>query len=141
MNLALDFEEASDSGGMLAIETRCAVTALAAPFQESMQQGDSCVRAVRYQAPKAAKLAAFPSELNPALHSALAARGIENLYTHQAAAVKHALAGRNTVVVTPTASGKTLCYNLPVVNAILCDRAARGDLPVSHQGACRRSTA
>ena len=44
-------------------------------------------------------------------------RGIANLYTHQAEAVAHALAGRNVVVTTPTASGKTLCYNVPVLNA------------------------
>ncbi len=45
--------------------------------------------------------------------------------THQADAVGHVLAGRNVVVVTPTASGKTLCYNLPAVDAILKDPSAR----------------
>ncbi len=48
------------------------------------------------------------------------ARGIEQLYSHQAEAFDHVAAGRNVVIVTPTASGKTLCYNLPVLN-----RAAR----------------
>ena len=67
----------------------------------------------------------FPSALNPALRTALAGRGIENLYTHQAAAVELSLQGKNVVVVTPTASGKTLCYNLPVINEILTTPAAR----------------
>jgi DEAD/DEAH box helicase domain-containing protein len=125
VNLALDFGDAPRTVETVALETRSAVNVLAARFRESMQQDGSCVRAVRYEPAKPANFAAFPSELSPALRSALAARGIENLYVHQAAAVEHALAGRNTVVVTPTASGKTLCYNLPVANAILRDPAAR----------------
>jgi DEAD/DEAH box helicase domain-containing protein len=55
----------------------------------------------------------------------LAGRGIEQVYTHQAAAVSHTLAGRNVVITTPTASGKTLCYNAPVLSAILKDPSAR----------------
>ena len=55
----------------------------------------------------------------------LAAKSIQQLYTHQAEAVEHALAGRNVVVVTPTASGKTLCYNLPVLQTLLADPTAR----------------
>ena len=50
---------------------------------------------------------------------------IEQLYSHQAEAFAHVAAGRNIVVTTPTASGKTLCYNLPVLDAILRDPAAR----------------
>ena len=67
----------------------------------------------------------FPTALDPRLTSALAARGVEQLYTHQAEAIEHALAGRNVVVITPTASGKTLCYNAPVLNAILQDPSSR----------------
>src|SRR5207244_1000767 len=48
-----------------------------------------------------------------------AAKGVSRLYTHQAAAAEAVHSGRNVVIVTPTASGKTLCYNLPVLNAIL----------------------
>ena len=125
MNLALDFRDALRTADALGLEARSAVNAIATRFQESMQQDGSCVRAVRYEPAKPAKLAAFPSKLDPALRSALAARGIETLYSHQAAAVEHVLAARNTVVVTPTASGKTLCYNLPVVDAILRDGGAR----------------
>ena len=56
---------------------------------------------------------------------ALRARGVQQLYTHQAEALAHTLAGRSVVVTTPTASGKTLCYNLPVLNAILQDPSSR----------------
>ncbi len=57
--------------------------------------------------------------VRPELAAAYAAKGIEKLYSHQAAAAELAHAGKNFVVVTPTASGKTLCYNLPVLNAVL----------------------
>ena len=72
-----------------------------------------------------AKYAPFPEELDARIVQVLKARGIERLYTHQRQALDCALAGRDFVVVTPTASGKTLCYNLPVLNAILKDDAAR----------------
>jgi DEAD/DEAH box helicase domain-containing protein len=73
----------------------------------------------------AAAYAPFPAALDGRLQRALAARGIEQLYTHQAAAITHALAGRNVVIVTPTASGKTLCYNAPVLDSILNDPSSR----------------
>jgi DEAD/DEAH box helicase domain-containing protein len=72
-----------------------------------------------------AAYAPFPEALDARLRRALAARGIEKLYTHQAEAVGHVLSGRNVVVTTPTASGKTLCYNAPVLNGILADPSAR----------------
>jgi len=59
------------------------------------------------------------------LRTALANRGIERLYCHQAEAFEHTHSGRNVVIVTPTASGKTLCYNLPVLNLLLADPGAR----------------
>ncbi|MFN8524398.1 MAG: DEAD/DEAH box helicase [Chloroflexota bacterium] len=84
-----------------------------------------CVTAFRHVPPRPARFADFPADLDPRLRAAYARRGIERLYTHQAEAIGHVLAGRNVVVVTPTASGKTLCYNVPVVNAILRDPNAR----------------
>jgi len=66
----------------------------------------------------------FPATLHPALVEVLRERDISSLYSHQATATEHALAGRNVVVVTPTASGKTLCYNLPVLDALLRDPTA-----------------
>ncbi|MBX3701508.1 MAG: DEAD/DEAH box helicase [Dokdonella sp.] len=65
----------------------------------------------------------FPPDLAPALGTALAARGIERLYSHQREAWDHVTAGEHVVVVTPTASGKTLCYNLPVLAAVHAQRA------------------
>src|SRR5262245_1804521 len=59
------------------------------------------------------------------LRDALEARGISQLYTHQAESITHAQAGRNVVVITPTASGKTLCYNAPVLNAVLENPSSR----------------
>ena len=61
----------------------------------------------------------LPDDIDHRLRSALSARGVDRLYAHQAAAYNAARAGKNLVVVTPTASGKTLCYNLPVLQGIL----------------------
>src|SRR5260370_3473420 len=72
-----------------------------------------------------ARYAGFPGALDPRLAEALAARGISRLYTHQAEAAALALAGKDLVVVTPTASGKTACYNLPVLQGMLRDPEAR----------------
>ena len=86
---------------------------------------DGWVTAVRRLAPRAAQYAPFPEALDARLRDVLTARGVEDLYTHQAAAIEHVLAGRNVVITTPTASGKTLCYNAPVLNAILRDPSTR----------------
>jgi DEAD/DEAH box helicase domain-containing protein len=67
----------------------------------------------------------LPDDLHPALQSALRAGGIPELYSHQATAWRRAQAGENLVVVTGTASGKTLCYNLPVLDRLLRDPQAR----------------
>ena len=69
--------------------------------------------------------APWPNGLHPGLVAALRGRGVEALYTHQAHAVESVLAGRNVCVVTPTASGKTLCYDLPVLDTVARDAAAR----------------
>src|SRR5512136_2966008 len=70
------------------------------------------------------RYAPFPPALDSRLIDALRARGIDQLYTHQAAAIDGALRGESVCVVTSTASGKTLCYNLPVLNTLLRDPAA-----------------
>jgi DEAD/DEAH box helicase domain-containing protein len=67
----------------------------------------------------------FPDWLDPRIRGGLQARGIDQLYSHQAEAIEAARAGRDVVVVTPTASGKTLCYMLPALQAIADDPAAR----------------
>ena len=66
---------------------------------------------------------ALPEGLDARLARALAGRGVERLYTHQATAWESVQSGRHTVIVTPTASGKTLCYNLPVLQAARRDQA------------------
>ena len=66
-----------------------------------------------------AKYAATPKELSGKIIEALTERGIKKLYSHQVESINHTLAGKNVVIVTPTASGKTVCYNLPVLNEII----------------------
>ena len=68
-----------------------------------------------------ARFGELPDALEPRLRRALEQRGIARLYSHQREAWDHIRAGRHTVVVTPTASGKTLCYNLPVLHTALTD--------------------
>src|SRR4029453_6830984 len=74
---------------------------------------------------KPAEHGPWPSWLHPGLRAGLEARGIERLYTHQAEAVEAVHAGEDVTVVTPTASGKTLCYALPVLQAIAEDPESR----------------
>lgn len=76
-------------------------------------------------APAEAVYRDFPDDIIPHLRSALTAMGYKKLYCHQEEAYRCARAGENTVVVTPTASGKTLCYNLPVVQSILENPSVR----------------
>src|SRR5216684_4810514 len=75
--------------------------------------------AVRHFPAREAQWADFPAWVHSDLAAAYGGKGIRRLYSHQAAAVEAVHAGKNIVIVTPTASGKTLCYNLPVLNAIL----------------------
>src|SRR5262245_47963091 len=77
---------------------------------------DAHVTAVRRLPAVAARFTPFPEVLDPRLVRALKARGISELYTHQAETIQFALSGRHVVAITPTASGKTLGYNAPVLN-------------------------
>ena len=61
----------------------------------------------------------MPEWVSRELVEAYAGKGVRELYSHQAATAELVRSGKNVVVVTPTASGKTLCYNLPVLNAVL----------------------
>jgi DEAD/DEAH box helicase domain-containing protein len=83
------------------------------------------VAAHRVLEPLPPRHAPWPNGFDPRISGALRGRGIEAPYTHQAAAIEAAKAGQNVVVVTPTASGKTLCYNLPVLDAIAKDDTSR----------------
>ena len=74
-------------------------------------------------AAREASHADFPEGLDPGLLAALHARGIDRLYSHQRAAIDHALARRHVVITTPTASGKSLCYHLPALQRFRRDGA------------------
>lgn len=74
---------------------------------------------------KEAKTVELPEHIHPSLRDALQKRGINELYTHQRSAFEAVREGRNIVAVTPTASGKTMCYNLPVLQEITENAHAR----------------
>jgi DEAD/DEAH box helicase domain-containing protein len=80
---------------------------------------------VRHYPARAAQWAGLPEWVHGDLRAAYQAKGIKQLYSHQAAAAEAVHTGKNVVIVTPTASGKTLCYNLPVLDAILGDTDTR----------------
>jgi DEAD/DEAH box helicase domain-containing protein len=86
---------------------------------------ESLIAAHRILEPQPPRYAPWPEAIDSRLVAALHGRGVEALYTHQAAAFESARAGHNLCVVTPTATGKTLCYNLPVLNAIARDESTR----------------
>ena len=75
--------------------------------------------------PRPAQTRSFPDDLPAPLREALSAQGISSLYSHQSQAWAHFRAGKNVVLATGTASGKTLAYNLPVLAALLEDENAR----------------
>ncbi|HXI96406.1 MAG TPA: DEAD/DEAH box helicase, partial [Candidatus Acidoferrum sp.] len=86
-------------------------------FNAADFQGDITLDRVIPEA--TAQFAPLPAGLRPELVGALARRGIDRLYSHQAEAYSAIRNGRHLVVVTPTASGKTLCYNLPVLQRLM----------------------
>jgi len=82
-------------------------------------RSEEVLTVIRHIPAREAEFRPMPEWVRPELAGAYRAKGIEQLYSHQAAAAELARAGKDFVVVTPTASGKTLCYNLPVLNAVL----------------------
>src|SRR3954469_6936974 len=80
-----------------------------------------CLAAERTLPAQGPSYAPIPGGLDPRLVQGLARRGITQLYDHQAQAIEAALGGRHVVIATPTASGKSLCLHLPVLNAISKD--------------------
>lgn len=75
--------------------------------------------------PRQANQTPLPADLHPDLAAALRQRGVETLYAHQAHAWERAGAGCHLVLATGTASGKTLAYNLPILDRLLRDETAR----------------
>jgi DEAD/DEAH box helicase domain-containing protein len=80
---------------------------------------DEVLTSVRHIPARAAQFRSIPDWVRSELSEGYRTKGIKELYSHQAATVERVHGGRNVVVVRPTASGKTLCYNLPVLNAVL----------------------
>ncbi|MFH1081521.1 MAG: DEAD/DEAH box helicase [Pseudomonadota bacterium] len=83
------------------------------------------VRAVKHLPAAQGRFADFPDWVHPRLRQVLEKRGIRQLYSHQVEAVDLVRQGSDVVLVTPTASGKTLCYNLPVLQQILAEPETR----------------
>src|SRR5690242_11181091 len=110
MDLSLGFPEFTQE---LALSTRASLETVVSHFQTLQRQPDSAVRAIHHQPASDGVLVPVPAAVDPRLRAALESRGIRQLYSHQAEAFEHIEGDRNVVVVTPTASGKTLCYNLP----------------------------
>jgi len=109
----------------LASTKACNLIAVVQEFERLIDQPDSPVRAIRHQPASDGEFADVPDSVDPRLREALKRRDIERLYTHQAEAFNQIAGEKNTVIVTPTASGKTLCYNLPVLNLLLREPEAR----------------
>ena len=122
MDLSLGFPEFTQE---LSVSSNPSLEAVVSRFQTLHQQADSPVRAIHHQAATEGSFAEMPGGVDPRLRKALETRGITRLYTHQADAFEQIAAGNNVTIVTPTASGKTWCYNLPVLNLLLSDAGAR----------------
>jgi len=90
---------------------------LAAPY--------GSITTIKYLAPRPGSFSDYPPDVHPRLVEALKKKGFSSLYSHQSEAWQKIKEGKNVVVVTPTASGKTLCYNLPVLDGILRDPSSR----------------
>jgi len=83
------------------------------------------ITAIKHIPARQGRYMAYPSDVHPALIKALQEKGFSRLYTHQNLSWQLIKEGKNIVIVTPTASGKTLCYNLPVLDSILKNPSAR----------------
>jgi DEAD/DEAH box helicase domain-containing protein len=83
------------------------------------------IKAIKHIPAQEGRYEDYPDGVHPALREALAAKGFTRLFSHQRSTWEALKEGRNVVVVTPTASGKTLCYNLPVLDAILKEPSTR----------------
>jgi DEAD/DEAH box helicase domain-containing protein len=120
-NLSLGFPEPEPLG----LSRPAGLEAALTRFQVLKGEPGSVIRAIHHQPASPGEFAEIPEAVHPILKEALERQGIARLYSHQAEAFNLVAAGRNVVVVTPTASGKTLCYNLPVLNRLIADPDTR----------------
>jgi DEAD/DEAH box helicase domain-containing protein len=110
------------SGGAISAEAAASSLTRVRQVLDSFAARDvtgEVLTAVRYFPAREAQWSEFPAWVHPDLIAAYRAKGVQRLYTHQAAAAEAVHAAKNIVMVTPTASGKTLCYNLPILHSIL----------------------
>ncbi|MDA0204878.1 MAG: DEAD/DEAH box helicase [Acidobacteria bacterium] len=126
MNLALDFGESNPEKALAPARNPLARTdssleRVVETFEAMHATPDSPITAIRRQPAREAEFVDLPATVDDRLGNALRKRGVEQLYSHQGEAFRQIQDGNNVVIVTPTASGKTLCYNLPVLNALLSD--------------------
>jgi DEAD/DEAH box helicase domain-containing protein len=124
MNLTLGFPD-PDSSDSLGLTRRADLDAAIARLRAWMREPDSPIRAIRHLPAREGEFEDLPESIPEVLRNVLEERGIHRLFTHQADCLRALLAGRNVVVVTPTASGKTLCYNLPVFERLFRDPESR----------------
>lgn len=122
MNFSLGFPEFSKE---LTTGREAGLESVLARFRSVGEQPETPVRAIRHEPAAEGVYQDLPAGVHEVLRGALERRGIRRLYSHQAESFEAIEQGRNVVVVTPTASGKTLCYNLPVLNLLLRDPGAR----------------
>ena len=123
-SLAVRAAKASAFEGMGTSSTLTRVGQVLDTFAARDHNGE-VLTAVRHYPARAAQWAEFPEWLHEDVRAAYNGKGIRQLYAHQAAAAEAVHGGKNVVIVTPTASGKTLCYNLPVLDSILKDTDTR----------------
>jgi DEAD/DEAH box helicase domain-containing protein len=122
MNRTLGFPEFSQD---LAVASRPSLEAVVSRYRASHQEPESPVRAIHHVPAAEGTFAEIPPNIDARLRAALERRNVARLYIHQGEAFDHIGSGKNVVIVTPTASGKTLCYNLPVLQMLLQDPDAR----------------
>jgi len=122
MNLTLGFPDFSDETALARPER---LEGLLEQYRTLMSRHGSPVRAIRHQPAREGEFADIPQSVHPKLKGALETQGVRQLYSHQAEAFEKIGKGGNVVIVTPTASGKTLCYNLPVLNGLISDPGLR----------------
>lgn len=128
MNLSLDFPDPNREGSQedsLGLTRRADLAMTIARLRAWMEEPNSPIRAIRHQPAKPGQFVPMPEGIPAALRKVLEEKGITQLYTHQGACFEVLQDGGNPVVVTPTASGKTLCYNLPILHRLISDPEAR----------------
>jgi len=109
----------------MSIEEREKNLAKSLRLLEEIGVKNESIRAIKHISAQEGKYTEYPSDVHPSLVKALKDKGFSKLYSHQHLSWQLLKEGKNIAVVTPTASGKTLCYNLPVLDAIIKNPSAR----------------